>query len=131
MVKVTGIEDCGNAPRKQILQKLNVAFAKNDDEFILDKMAKNIRWDRVGDTPIQGKDDFAKALKELGNFKTRELVINTVITHGDTGAVEGKLIMEDGSVIAFCDIYKFNGYSKTAKIKEMTYYAVELKSGKS
>jgi hypothetical protein len=127
MAKITIPIDCGNAPKMQLLKDINIAFAENNNEFILENIADEIQWKRIGDSVLEGKDNFTNVLNELKNFKTKELIVNTIITHGDTGAVEGKMIMEDGSIIAFCDIYKFNGHSKTAKIKEMVSYAVEIK----
>lgn len=56
-----------------------------------------------------------------------EIRIANVITHGDTGAVNGRMKVKDGNVYAFCNVYKFKGHSKGAKVREITSYNIEIK----
>jgi hypothetical protein len=57
-----------------------------------------------------------------------EVRIDNIITHGDTGVVNGWAKMKEGNAYAFCDVYKFNGHSKGAKIREITSYIIETKA---
>jgi len=62
----------------------------------------------------------------MGNEKAEELLLDTIVTHGDEAAADG-VIKFAKIAVAFCDVYKFTGHDKDAKIKELTSYGIELK----
>lgn len=126
MTTITVSEDCGNAPKKAVLRDLNIAFAENDVEFVLDNVTDDVEWTVVGDTEVQGKSDFAEALEEMKDGETTELIVDHVITHGATGAVDGTLKLDSGETYSFCDVYEFSSTRKNAKIRTMTSYVVEI-----
>ncbi len=57
MVKLVIPEDCGNAPKKIILSDFTVAFAEGNEAVILDSFDDQVRWEMVGSTTINGKND--------------------------------------------------------------------------
>ena len=127
MTKVIVGEDCGNSPKALLLRDLNIAFAKNNATFILEHVTDDITWIMVGDQTIQGKANFTAALERMKDNEVVEVRIDNVITHGDTAAVNGRMKMKDGDAYAFCNVYKFKGHSKSAKIREITSYTIEIK----
>jgi hypothetical protein len=106
MTKIIVGEDCGNSPRNLFIEKMTAAFAKRD-------------------TLIEGKDNFGEALERMKNEKIAELSIRHIATHGKAGAVDGTVILEDGTICAFCDVYEFNGV-KASAVKEITSYLIEI-----
>ncbi len=108
----------------KFLQKMNEAFAKSDTEYILQNVTDDIKWTVIGDQQIQGKDEFARALKEMEAEEPFEIDIHNIITHGDSAAVDGIMKSANGKSYSFCDVYKFRGF-KNPKIKEMTSYVIE------
>ena len=126
MVKITVDEDCGNAPKKLLLRDFNIAVVQNDSEFISRNVADAIRWDMVGDKVLEGKGDVAAGLEQVKRKNATELTLKNIITHGNTGAVDGLLRFEDGRSYAFCDVYRFSSSAKDAKIKEITSYVIAL-----
>ena len=48
-----------------------------------------------------------------------------VLTHGVSGAVDGIMLLEDGSRYAYCDVYRLNSSAKDAKIKVITSYVIK------
>lgn len=124
-LKIVCIEDCGNAPRKKILLDFIVAYAKGDLDAILEQVADTISWNRVGDKEIQGKDRLIEVLTQMKDFYATELRIENIITHGYTAAMNGIIIFEEKHY-SFCNVYKFNGTSKSAKIKEISTYAIDI-----
>ena len=126
MTTITVGEDCGNAPKKAVLRDLNVAFAENDVEFVLDNVTDDVEWTVVGDREIRGKSDFAEAIEEMREVGVTELVVEHVVTHGATGAADGTLKLDDGSAYAFCDVYEFENTRNDANIRTMTSYVVEI-----
>ena len=125
MTKVIVSEDCGNSPKNIFLEKLTVAFAKGDSKFILGKVTDDIRWDIVGTTFIQGKDNFAEALERMKNDQAVELTMHHIATHGKAGAVNSTTKLKNGKTRAFCDVYEFSG-AKGTSIKEITSYVIEI-----
>lgn len=126
MTKIIMDEDCGNSPKNLFIQKLTIAFAKGNFKFITDSVTEDIRWDIVGRRLIQGKAEFAEALKQMKDDEISELVIEHISTHGKAGAVNGTRKSKSGKVFAFCDVYEFNKATGTS-IKGITSYVIELK----
>lgn len=110
---------------QELLEKINKAFARNDSDFIVEHATDNIRWTIIGDRTVEGKEEFAKALKEMEADEPMELTIHHIITHGKSAAVNGEMKSAEGKTYAFCDVYKFSGF-KNPKISEMTSYAIEV-----
>lgn len=126
MPKIIVSADCGNSPKKLFLKECNVAFAEGDISFIIDNVSDDITWNIVGDKFIQGKNDFAEALKDMKNKAVVELTIHNIITHGKEGAVNGTLILENEEQYAYCDVYQFSG-AKGANLKSIQSYVIEIK----
>jgi hypothetical protein len=126
MTRVIVSEDCGNSPKNLFLQKLTIAFADRDTKFILESVTDDIRWNILSDNLIEGKDNFAKALKKLRNDTTREISIQHIATHGKAGFVNGIKKFRIGKTYAYCDAYIFNN-TKGTTVKEITSYLIEIK----
>ncbi len=125
-MKITVPEDCGNAPKREFIRDFNIAFVENNKEKILDFMSDDIVWVMVGKKIMQGKEEARKFLETMGDEKAEELILDTIVTHGDEAAADGVIRFSKFSV-AFCDVYKFTGHDKNAKIKQLTSYVIELK----
>lgn len=123
--KITVKEDCGNAPKKILLRDFNIAFAQNDTSFIIEQVTDDIHWHILGDKEVEGIDNFEKEVRKMTDVKVSELILNHIITHGLSAAVEGLMKLEDGKNYRFCDVYLFRGF-KDSKIKEMTSYVFEV-----
>lgn len=125
-LKIVCVEDCENAPKKIILKELNIAFARNDRNFILENVSDNVRWNIVGDKLLEGKDHMAEALKQMKDRNVIELHITSIVTHGYTASADGIFMLENNKRYAFSDVYIFNSAGKHAKIKEIRSYVIEL-----
>lgn len=112
---------------QELLEEINKAFARNDSDFIIERVTNTIRWEIVGDKTVEGKEAFAQTLKEMEADEPMELTIHHIITHGKEASVNGEMKTADGETYAFCDVYKFSGF-KNPKITEMTSYAIKIKS---
>jgi hypothetical protein len=127
MTKIVCRDDCDNAPRKGLLRDFNAAFANNDVEAILDYLAADIEWRVIGNRTFQGKEAVEGGLREMaGDEPAVELRIDHILTHGKEAALDGVLTFESGRQIAFCDVYVFSGHARSARIREMISYAIEM-----
>ncbi|SFE83825.1 nuclear transport factor 2-like protein [Alteribacillus iranensis] len=81
-MKVICEENCGNAPKKQLLKDFNIAFAKCDVESIIEQVSDDIIWHMVEDKKVNGKEEFAKELELIDDEQATELHIEHIITMG-------------------------------------------------
>ncbi|MGP4081087.1 nuclear transport factor 2 family protein [Pseudalkalibacillus sp. R45] len=119
-------EDCGNSPKKEMLKKFNIAFAENDRAFILENIADDFCWSKIGDRQFKGKEAVEKTLSQMADADITELHIHNIITHGRSASINGELVFENKKRIAFCDVCTFTGAGKNSKMKEMTSYVIDL-----
>lgn len=122
---------CDNAPRQRLLIELNMAFAEGDTDTIASFVAPDIRWEMIGDRVLEGKDAFVAQLRSIEQAKAVSLHVASVLTHGREAAAHGVLDFGGGRRIAFCDVYRFASTAKSALIRSITSYAVDLSDGRS
>ena len=127
MVKIVIEADCGNSPKMGFVKDFNVAFAEGNIPFLADSVSDDIVWDQVGDTIIEGKDGFVKALESMSTQKTAELILTTVMSHGKLAAANGQIMMENGKQYSFCDVYHFTS-AKGSTIKSIQSYVIQLEA---
>lgn len=132
MAQVIVGEDCGNSPKGLFLRDFNIAVAKGNIELISQSITEDVTWhlyEPSNQTTIEGKDNVLEEYVKNLVIVPAEFTINTIITHGDRGAVSGAIKAEDGESYVFCDVYKFSSHAKDVKIKEMTSYIIRLEGG--
>lgn len=125
MTKISVSTDCGNAPKKEFLKEINIAFAKGNSDFLTESVTDKIVWDIVGDKKIEGKEKFTEELEKMKMKKASELILDRILTHGKEGAVSGIMRTQNGKKYAFSDFYEFSG-AKAAKVKSITSYVIEI-----
>lgn len=127
MTKIVCAEDCGNAPKKQYIKDFNIAFAKADVKEVLSMLTDDAEWEIVGEKLVRGKAAIQNELERMNAGPADELHIENLISHGNICAANGVMKFNDTNPVAFCDVYTFSSHAKSAKIKKMTSYAIELK----
>lgn len=125
-VEIVYPQDCGNAPRKEMLINLYKAITNKDEEFVLENTTNEITLEVIGKKRIKGKDELIIFIKELLDMKIVKIKIANVLTHGRSGAVNGTIIFEEKPSLAFCNIYNFSSTGKSGKVKEVTSYAIKM-----
>jgi hypothetical protein len=128
MVKIVISADCGNSPKNLLLRDFNIAMAKGDFSFIKKSLVDDVTWhlyEPSGQKEIHRRDGVLKEYTNNLVIVPKEFFIDTVISHGNIGAVNGTIRSKDGKSYVFCDVYKFGSHAKGARIKEMTSYIIE------
>ncbi len=125
MTEITVEERCGNSPRKQFLKEFYVAFAKADIEDIRSRLTDDIRLTVVGDVTVNGKQDVTDLLTGMLDEELTEIRVDNIITHGYTAAANGVLRAANGDTHAFCEVFTFDGATKTADIEAIDSYVIE------
>jgi hypothetical protein len=128
MVELRMAPDCGNAPKRELLRNYAVAVAERNLADMLAFVSDDVEWEVVGKGRTR-RDGFESTVDSLLGGDVAGLALHSVLTHGDEGCVTGVMEMADGRMIRFCDVYKFNGHSKTAKIKTITSFIVDSTDG--
>lgn len=111
--------------KREIIRKVNDAFASGDTDTILSYLTDDVRWDINGNLAAVGKEEFRK---EINNEAFEGLPVITTLTEVEDEehvAVEGTVQCrrKDGGILDayFFDIYRL----ENGKIKEMRSYVVE------
>jgi uncharacterized protein len=101
-----------SARNKEIVQKVNAAFAANNVEGFLAFCADDVTWTMVGDRTVKGKDEIRKWMASVGGYEAPQFTVDNVIAEGDVVIAHGDMTMkEDGKVVpySYCDLYRFRG----------------------
>lgn len=125
MTKIVSSPNCGNSAKMEFLKKFNIAFAKGDVEYIIERVTDDIVWNIIGDKKIEGIETFSKELEKMKSYKASDLIMEQILSHGKEGAANGIMKMGNGKKYAFSDFYKFKG-AKGEKIKSITSYVIEV-----
>lgn len=129
-MKITYPEHCGNSPKKFLLINLYKAVANHEDPFILENLADEIILNIIGAREVAGKQNVILTKNAFVEKGLKEIKINDAITHGNTAAVHGSFFFNDDLRIDFCDVYKFKGFGKNARIKEISSYLINSSNHK-
>lgn len=128
MTTVTWTKDCGNSPKNLFVRDFNIAAAKGDLSFVKRHLAQDVTWylfEPAGQKTISGREKVLDELKNNLVIEPVEFAMETVITHGKHGAVNGTIKATDGKFYVFCDMYTFASLRKGAAIKKMVSYIIE------
>jgi ketosteroid isomerase-like protein len=118
-----------SAKNKEIVVKVDAAFAENNVEGFLSFCADEIEWTMVGDRTVKGKEEIRRWLGSMGSDPP-SFSPSGVIAEGNFVSAYGNMKLKDKSGEAvqysYCDIYRFRG----DKIIELRSFVIKI-DGKS
>jgi len=101
-----------SAQNKNIVAKVNAAFAENNLEGFLSFCAEDVKWTMIGSKTVNGKDAVRQWMASM-DFEPPQFTVDNVIAEGDFVAAYGDMTMKekDGRTApySYCDIYRFHG----------------------
>ncbi|RJQ55878.1 MAG: nuclear transport factor 2 family protein [Desulfobacteraceae bacterium] len=116
-----------SAKNKEIVEKVNAAFAENDVEGFLSFCTDEIEWTMVGEKHVKGKEDIRIWLNSM-DMEPPKFTVDAVIAEGDSVAAHGSMTMKDkdGKAIpyAYCDVYRI----RNAKIVELISFVIKTEA---
>ena len=118
-------DDCDNAPRRLTLVNIYKAIASKDEEFIADHIMSDVVWDLIAEKKRVGTSETITYFNELVDTKMIKIEINTVLTHGRYGAVNGCFIFKEKPSMSFCDMYTFSSAAKSGKVISVASYVIK------
>jgi hypothetical protein len=124
-MKVTTRAECGNSPKNQRVEALTIALAKGSRRALWKLLDVEVGWRVAGGPVFHGIETVAQVAEQGG---IAELTIDTVITHGRSGAVNGTRRMTDGREISFCFVFAFTS-AKGDRVAQIVEYRVDAKDG--
>lgn len=96
---------CGNSPKNNTVRDFLVALARGDAQDLSQLLAGDVAWHPVGRKSVDGIDAVLKAMVRHG--AAQRVTIESVLSHGRLGAVEGVVTLSDGVDRAYCHIVEF------------------------
>ena len=121
--ELTGDLSCDNAPKRRTMLIFLIASATVDKKKLSNIVTNDFVWEVPGSFKLEGFDDFYKELEDH-KINIASLEVKDNISHGKVGAIHGTQIAQDGSIVYFTDIFKFESHSKDAKVKAITSYII-------
>jgi uncharacterized protein len=116
-----------SARSKEIVAKVNAAFAENNMEGFLSFCADDIEWTMVGDKSVKGKEAIRKWMESM-DMEPPKFTVDTVIAEGDSVVAHGNMTMKDADrktvPYAYCDIYRF----RDDKIVELIAFVIKTEA---
>jgi ketosteroid isomerase-like protein len=113
---------------KQIVEKINKAFEKNDPEAFLSYCTDNVVWNMVGEKTTNGKTEVREWLAQMKDMEPPKFTVDQFIAEGDSVACCGDMTMKDKDgtpgKYSYCDVYRF----RNGKITELRSYVVKLET---
>jgi uncharacterized protein len=117
---------------KEIVEKVNAAFAEGNSETFLSYATDDVMWTMVGEKTTNGKQAIREWMASMEGAEPPKFTVDNLIADGDMVAANGDMTMKDkdgkeGSY-GYVDIYRFQG----DKIAQLTSYIVKTeKAGKN
>ena len=109
---------------KEIIARVNAAFAEANTEKFLSLCDDNVKWTMVGDTTVQGKDAIRKWMASMPS-EPPQFTVDNVIAEGDFVTAYGDMTMKekDGTPgsYSYCDLYRVRG----DKIVELSSFVIK------
>lgn len=110
---------------KDIVEKVNAAFAENNMEGFLSYCADDIGFTMVGEQAHKGKDDIRRWMASMVSMEPPRISNIKIIADGDSVASHGTMTMKDKdgkpASYAYCDVYEFRG----GKIAKLTAFVLK------
>ena len=112
------------ANRKEIVQRINEAFAENNLEKVLSFCTDDFTWTMVGDTTVKGKDSIRRWMSSM-NPQPPQFTIQQTVAEGELVITRGDMVMQERKhspsiPYSFCDIYRFQG----DKVVDLTAFVI-------
>lgn len=125
----TDFSESDKAEIRRMLRSFNEAFCGNDTEKILSYFSDEARWIMHEDSMVcNNKAEIVELLERMKSPPPRKLTINHILVEGNRGVVDGEIILHDGAVLKFCDIYVLEGTLPDIKIQNLSSYTVYKKA---
>ena len=109
---------------KEIVEKVNAAFAENNLEGFLSFCTDDVEWTMVGDKTVKGKESIRQWMASM-DMEPPKFTVDHVIAEGDFVVAHGDMTMKDkdGKAVpySYCDIYHFRG----AMIVELRSFVIK------
>jgi uncharacterized protein len=116
-----------SARNKDIVEKVNAAFAENNMEGFLSFCADDIAWTMVGDETVKGKAAIRKWMESM-DMEPPKFTVDSIIAEGDSVVAHGNMTIQDKdgktAPYAYCDIYRF----RDNKIVELIAFVIKTEA---
>ena len=112
---------------KEIVEKIDVAFAKGDAETFLSFCADDVEWAMIGEKTFKGKDAIRQWLASR-KMEPPKCTVTNIVAEGDAVVPHGHMTMKDKDgkpgAYADCDIYRF----RNASVAALTSFGIKTET---
>lgn len=99
MTKITGLDNCGNAPKQIVLADILIGYLSHDS----DKLNSDVQWQIIGEGITADTDVVS-------------IDFEHILSHGKYASADGKVVTVTGAELDFMAVGEFANHSKDAKL---------------
>lgn len=126
---ITEFSESERTEIRSLLRNFNEEFCGTDTAKILSYFAENASWIMHEDSIVcNNKAEIVALLERMKSPPPRKLTLYNILVEGNRAAVDGEIIMHNGAVMKFCDIYVLEGTLPDIKILNLISYTVYKKA---
>lgn len=103
MTIINGSKDCGNSPKNSFVEKIALALTTGRVEE--SAFSEDVVWEARSGETVEGRNALFQAL--ANQPKPDAVTIDHAISHGKTGAANGRLMFANGDIHRFCHVLEF------------------------
>lgn len=120
-ISIVRSEDCKNSPKNGFAEEFAVQLLTGEKERLADLLSDDAELEIAGRKSVSGKNDVLAAAEKglLGEIAALE--IEFVLTHGRSGAANGRARVGRGWT-SFCVILRFENV-KASRVRLVRFYA--------
>lgn len=119
--KVIRSADCGNSPKNKFAEEFVIALLTGNSSKLSKWIDEGIEWQRACDESVHGKEGFLETVRRLSKKVPSQVTIQSVVTHGKVGAVNGLAKFGRQGNTPFCYFIEFASASAKA-VNKIAYY---------
>jgi ketosteroid isomerase-like protein len=111
---------------KEVINKVNDAFARGDVEEFLNHCSDDFLWTMVGSPSVRGKAA-VRAFWAAGPSEPPTFTVDTVVAEGDMVTAIGDMTMEENGKVtpySYCDVWRF----RDGKIAELRAFVIRTEA---
>lgn len=111
--------DCGNSPKNQFAENIAISIELGDADFLGEVLAPDAEWELEDGSQLDA--EASRSHLEASRQKPDSLVIDHVVTHGKSGAVNGTAEGAGRPTRRFCHVVEFSN-TKCDKVRRLISY---------
>lgn len=104
MTKITGLDNCGNAPKQIVFADALIGYFTHDDDMVAANTDRDVEWKIIGQGSLEP------------GVEINSIDFEHILSHGKYASADGQVVTANGEELDFMAVGDFAGHAKDAKL---------------